>query len=173
MRIVLDETEGAVVRIHEVISIENEKQFISIWPGDIVNVRLKNGDSYKGKVKKSIENNSIKMIMTNEEIKVAIRELEQIEILEYSLNRPENDRGNTCILEELKCEMIKKLDAIHDSYFGFVEGIWVYSRVSMKRYNTVMNYLDTNTSASSSDVVKFILSQDDFHEYSAVKRYCK
>jgi len=172
MRIILDEIKGATVELHEVISIENDKQFVSIWPGDSVKIRLKNGNAYKGKVAESINTDYIKiMVSPDEVIKAGIEELEQIEILEYSMSRPENDRGNTAILEELKCEMIKKLDAIHDSYFGFVEGIWIYSRVSMKRYNAVMNYLDSNTTLFTSDVIKFVLSQDDFHEDSAVNKY--
>ena len=174
MRIILDEIDGSNVKIHEVISFGNAEQFVSVWLGDIVKVRFKNGNVYKGKIERGTDNDCIKMMVEyNEEMKIDIGELEQLEIIEYSKNRPENDRGNTCILEELKCEMIKKLDAIHDSYFGFIEGVWAYSRVSMKRYNTVMKYLDSNTTSSTSDVVEFILSQDDFHEDSAINKYCE
>lgn len=169
MRIVFDAIDGSMPNAHEVVTFKNEKQFISIWPGDIVKATMKNGDVYEGEVGWSIEPGRIKIAVTcNRGIRFGIEALQQIEILQYSKYRPQNDLGSTCILDDLKCDMEKRLEAISDSYNDFIEGIWVYARVSLKRYNKVIDYLEKNPGVLSSDVIRFISLQDDFHDDSAV-----
>ena len=62
-------------------------------------------------------------------------------------------------------ELVNKLNAIHDSYFGFVAGIVAYVKQKPSRLNTVLRFIDSSDNLSSSDVVKFVMDQPDFHEF--------
>ena len=61
-------------------------------------------------------------------------------------------------------ELVKKLNAIPNSYFGFVAGIVTYTKKKPERLQKVMNFIDASDNLTPSDVVKFVMSQPDFHE---------
>ena len=67
-------------------------------------------------------------------------------------------------------ELREKLIAIPDSYEDFVLGILNYAEKKTSRLRAVLQFIGENEGVSSSDVVKFVMEQSDFHEYSAVKR---
>ena len=62
-------------------------------------------------------------------------------------------------------ELVNKLNAIPDTYFGFVAGIVAYVKQKPSRLEIVMDYLNSSDSLTSSDVVKYVMDQPDFHEY--------
>ena len=62
-------------------------------------------------------------------------------------------------------ELYTKLNAIPDSYFGFVMGIISYAKRKPERLDKVLRYLNEAPNPTSSDVVKFVMEQPDFHEY--------
>ena len=62
-------------------------------------------------------------------------------------------------------ELYNRLNAIPDSYFGFVAGIITYVKQKPERLERVMTFLDSSAELSSSDVVRFVAEQPDFHEF--------
>ena len=62
-------------------------------------------------------------------------------------------------------ELYAKLNTIPDSYFGFVMGIISYAKRKPERLDKVLRYLNEAPNPTSSDVVKFVMEQPDFHEY--------
>lgn len=62
-------------------------------------------------------------------------------------------------------ELTNKLSAIPNSYFGFIAGIVNYAKRKPERLQKVMEFIDVNDNLTPSDVVKFVMSQPDFHEY--------
>ena len=62
-------------------------------------------------------------------------------------------------------ELYVKLNAIPDSYFGFVMGIISYAKRKPECLNKVLSFLNEATDPTSSDVVQFVMEQPDFHEY--------
>ena len=62
-------------------------------------------------------------------------------------------------------ELYKKLNAIPNSYFGFVMGIVSYAKKKPERLQKVLDFIDNSDGITSSDVVKFVMDQPDFHEY--------
>ena len=61
--------------------------------------------------------------------------------------------------------LYNKLNSIPDSYFGFVAGIITYVKQKPERLERVMTFLDSSAELSSSDVVRFVAEQPDFHEF--------
>ncbi len=61
-------------------------------------------------------------------------------------------------------ELIQKLNAIPDSYFGFVAGITTYAKKKPDRLRRVLDYISSSNELTSSDIVKFVMMQPDFHE---------
>lgn len=61
-------------------------------------------------------------------------------------------------------ELIKILNEIPHSYFGFVAGIVTYAKKSPMRLQRVKEYINSNDILTPSDVVEFVMSQPDFHE---------
>lgn len=61
-------------------------------------------------------------------------------------------------------ELEKKLNAIPNSYFGFVTGIINYAGKKPERLEKVMKYIDASDDVTPSDVVKYVMMQPDFHE---------
>lgn len=61
-------------------------------------------------------------------------------------------------------ELIKKLNEMPNSYFGFVAGIVTYTKKKPERLEKVLDYINSNNELSPSDVVKFVMMQPDFHE---------
>ena len=66
-------------------------------------------------------------------------------------------------------ELENKLKAIPDSYFGFVVGILTYVKQKPSRLQKVLRVIDSSEDLTSSDIVKFISDQPDFHEFGANK----
>ncbi len=62
-------------------------------------------------------------------------------------------------------ELYYKLNAIPDSYFGFVMGIISYAKRKPERFNKLLKFLSEAANPTSSDVVQFVMSPPDFHEY--------
>ncbi len=62
-------------------------------------------------------------------------------------------------------ELYAKLNAIPDSYFGFVMGIISYAKKKPDHLKNVLQFLDNTPTLNSSDVVKYVMDQPDFHEY--------
>ena len=62
-------------------------------------------------------------------------------------------------------ELYAKLNAIPDAYFGFVMGIISYAKRKPECLNKVLQFLNEAKDPTSSDVVKFVMEQKDFHEY--------
>ncbi len=61
-------------------------------------------------------------------------------------------------------ELIQKLNDIPDSYFGFVAGITTYAKKKPERLRNVLDYISSSNALTSSDIVKFVMMQPDFHE---------
>lgn len=61
-------------------------------------------------------------------------------------------------------ELHEKSRAIPNAYPGFVIGIIRYASTDESRKDKILEYLKSNPSASASDVAKFVMEQDDFHE---------
>ena len=69
--------------------------------------------------------------------------------------------------------LVMRLKNINGSYEDFVHGVINYVEKDRSHLKIILEYLDKNPSASTSDVIAFIASQPDFHEYSAVKNNIK
>ncbi len=67
-------------------------------------------------------------------------------------------------------ELIKKLNDIPNSYFGFVTGIVTYVKQKPDRLQKVLQFIDNSDALTPSDVVKFVMDQPDFHEYGISMR---
>lgn len=65
--------------------------------------------------------------------------------------------GNLNILYE-------KLHNVPESYPAFVGGIIRYAATDRTRKEKVMAYMNENPNARTSDIAKFVMDQDDFHE---------
>ncbi len=61
-------------------------------------------------------------------------------------------------------ELVNKLNAIPDSYFGFVLGIMTYAKKKPSRLQKVLRFIDSSDNLTTSDVVKFVIDQPDFYE---------
>lgn len=60
-----------------------------------------------------------------------------------------------------------KLNKVADSYYGFVAAVLTYAKKKESRRMAVENFMDSNPSALSSDILEFISKQDDFYEDAA------
>ena len=63
-------------------------------------------------------------------------------------------------------ELIEKLNNIPNSYFDFVSAIVSYAKKNPERLKKVLQFLNDNPGASSSDVIYFVSMQEDFAEES-------
>lgn len=61
-------------------------------------------------------------------------------------------------------ELVNKLNAIPNSYFGFVAGITTYAKKKPERLKKVLDYINNTPNVTPSDVVGFVMMQPDFHE---------
>ncbi len=50
-------------------------------------------------------------------------------------------------------------------YFGFVAGIVNYAKQKPERLEKVLRFIDESDELTTSDVVKFVMMQPDFHEF--------
>jgi hypothetical protein len=64
-------------------------------------------------------------------------------------------------------ELYAKLKAIPDSYYGFIIGIITYTKKKPERLDKVLRFLEENHDVTSSDIVKFVMDQPDFHDDTA------
>lgn len=62
-------------------------------------------------------------------------------------------------------ELINKLNAIPNSYFGFVAGIVTYVKQKPSRLDNMLQFLNSSDVLTPSDVVKYVMDQPDFHEF--------
>ncbi len=69
-------------------------------------------------------------------------------------------------MEELK----ERLISIEDSYYDFVSGILHYAEKKESRCEAILSFLKNNPEALSSDVVRFVSTQEDFYEDAAYMR---
>jgi hypothetical protein len=67
----------------------------------------------------------------------------------------------SCVMEEL----VNRLNAIPNSYFGFVTGIVTYAKMKPERLQKIMDFINSSDNLTTSDIVKFVMLQPDFHEY--------
>lgn len=64
-------------------------------------------------------------------------------------------------------ELVNKLNNVPNAYTGFVLGITSYAKKKPERLAKVMEYMEQNTNASASDIVQFVMLQEDFREDGA------
>lgn len=62
-------------------------------------------------------------------------------------------------------ELVNKLNAIPNSYFGFVAGIITYVKHDSKRVEKVLKFINESEAIAPSDVVKFVIDQPDFFNF--------
>lgn len=67
-------------------------------------------------------------------------------------------------------ELVNKLNAIPDSYFGFVAGICTYAKRKPSRLKAILDFMSQTPNATSSDIVEFVMDQPDFHEDSVASK---
>ncbi len=61
-------------------------------------------------------------------------------------------------------ELYAKLEAIPDSYFGFIMGVIAYVKNKPERIQNVLRFIETFDNPTSSDVLEYISAQPDFFE---------
>ena len=66
-------------------------------------------------------------------------------------------------------ELIQQLSSIPDAYDDFILGTINYAKKDPSHIDALINYIKNNTNLTSSDVIAFIMSQPDFHSYSATR----
>lgn len=57
-----------------------------------------------------------------------------------------------------------RLQNVPYSYFEFVDSVLAYAKIKPSHFELIVNYLDHNPSATSSDVIYLISSQPDFFD---------
>lgn len=67
-------------------------------------------------------------------------------------------------------ELIQLLSEISDAYDDFIWGVINYAKKDTSHIEILNNYMKSNANLTSSDVIAFIMSQPDFHNYSAVNK---
>ena len=64
-------------------------------------------------------------------------------------------------------ELTIRLKNVADSYHGFVAAVLTYVKNKESRLAVVEDYLNSNPSALSADILEFISEQNDFYEDAA------
>ena len=67
-------------------------------------------------------------------------------------------------MEENELTLSERLKKVSDSYKDFVLGILRYADTSLEREKKIIKYLNENPDATSSQIVKFVIEQPDFHD---------
>lgn len=62
-------------------------------------------------------------------------------------------------------ELIRELSMIPDVYDDFILGVVNYAKRKQEHVDLLLNYIRSNKSTETSDVVRFIMIQPDFEEY--------
>lgn len=61
--------------------------------------------------------------------------------------------------------LIDKLTVIPNSYSAFIAAVIAYTSKSPIGLGKLMNYLEANEKSTTSDVLRFISTQEDFHDW--------
>lgn len=61
-------------------------------------------------------------------------------------------------------ELHEKLRNVPNSYSAFVGGIMRYASTGRVRKEKVLKYMNEHPNSKTSDIIKFVMEQDDFHE---------
>ena len=61
-------------------------------------------------------------------------------------------------------ELVERLNEVPGTYFGFVAGIVNYAKKKPERLERIMEYLNNNNNLTTSDIVHYVMMQQDFHE---------
>ena len=64
-------------------------------------------------------------------------------------------------------ELIQRLSDISDCYDDFILGVINFAKKDASHVELLNNYMRSTPDLTSSDVIAFIISQPDFHNYSA------
>lgn len=67
-------------------------------------------------------------------------------------------------------ELIRQLSNIPDAYDDFILGTINYAKKDPSHINILKDFMRGKTNLTSSDIIAFIVSQPDFHSYSATKK---
>ena len=67
-------------------------------------------------------------------------------------------------------ELIWQLSNVPDAYDDFILGTINYARKDFSHISLLKDYMRGKTNLTSSDIIAFIVSQPDFHNYSAAKK---
>ncbi len=68
-------------------------------------------------------------------------------------------------------ELIQQLSNIPDAYGDFISGTINYAKKDISHISILEEFMRGKTNLVSSDVIAFIVSQPDFHSYSATKKW--
>lgn len=63
-------------------------------------------------------------------------------------------------------ELVLRLNSMPNSYFGFVMGIVAYCKQNPNRVRKVLDFIDSTDGVTPSEVVRFVMEQPDFQEYT-------
>lgn len=61
-------------------------------------------------------------------------------------------------------ELIERLNKIPNAYFEFIDSVVDYADEKDAHYDLIMSYLKNNSSATPSDVIRLISTQQDFYD---------
>ena len=64
-------------------------------------------------------------------------------------------------------ELRNRLNKVEDSYFDFVSAMIRYAEKKPERLNKLLNFIESNPDAKSSEIIRFVSDQDDFYEDAA------
>lgn len=67
-------------------------------------------------------------------------------------------------------ELIQQLSNISDAYDDFILGVINFAKKNPSHVEILNNYMRDKINLTSSDVIAFIISQPDFHNYSATNK---
>ena len=67
-------------------------------------------------------------------------------------------------------ELVQQLSNISDAYDDFILGTINYAKKDPSHIEILKEYMSGNPNLTSSDVIAFIASQPDFHDFSAAKK---
>ena len=65
-------------------------------------------------------------------------------------------------------DLIRKISELSDVYDDFILGVVNYAKKKPEHVKKLNEYFDSHSDLTTSDVVEFIMTQPDFHAYSAV-----
>lgn len=66
-------------------------------------------------------------------------------------------------------ELVRQLSNISDAYDDFILGVINYAKKNPSHIEILNGYMRDKDNLTSSEIIAFIVSQSDFHNYSATK----